>query len=206
MYNVIATGSKGNAVLYHGNILLDCGVSFSKIEPYLYDIDLLLLTHIHCDHFNLYTIKRLMFERPALRIGCGAWMIEHLEGLKNIDVYEFGKIYDYGAIQISPIKLYHDVKNFGYRIFKDEHKIIHCTDTYTLDGIKANNYNLYAIEHNYNEDTIIESILESEKYGKYSHQRGSFNSHLSEQQAIDFIFKNRGEHSEILRLHESENQ
>ena len=102
--------------------------------------------------------------------------------------------------------MYHDVKNFGYRIFKDEHKIIHCTDTYTLDGIKANNYNLYAIEHNYNEDTIIESILESEKYGKYSHQRGSFNSHLSEQQAIDFIFKNRGEHSEILRLHESENQ
>jgi L-ascorbate metabolism protein UlaG (beta-lactamase superfamily) len=203
MYKVIATGSTGNAVLYHGNILVDCGVSFSKIEPYLYDIDLLLLTHVHGDHFNLATIKRLQFERPSLRIGCGEWMVEHLEGLKNIDVYKFGALYEYGSVQISPIKLYHDVENFGYRIFKGDHKTIHCTDTGHLEGITAKGYDLYAIEHNYNDETIRESIYQSDSIGEYSHQRGSFNSHLSEQQARDFIFKNKGENCEILRLHES---
>lgn len=203
MHKVIATGSTGNAVLYHCNILVDCGVSFSKIEPYLYDIDIVLLTHIHGDHFNLSTIKRLQFERPSLRIGCGSWMIEYLEGLRNIDIYEYGKIYDCGAFKISPVKLYHDVENFGYRIFKDNYKIIHCTDTAHLEGITAKNYDLYAIEHNYNEDTIWGSISESESKGEFSHQKDSFNSHLSEQQARDFIFKNKGEKYEVLRLHES---
>jgi phosphoribosyl 1,2-cyclic phosphodiesterase len=206
MYELIATGSTGNAVLYHSRILVDCGVPFAKIRPWMYDIDLLLLTHIHGDHFNLSTIKRLQFERPALRIGCGSWMIEHLEGLKNIDIYEYGCIYEYGELQISPIKLYHDVPNFGYRIFKDDYKIIHCTDTMHLEGITAKGYDLYAIEHNYNEDTINQSIEAAQAVGEYSHQRGSFNSHLSEQQAREFIFKNKGEKYEVLRLHESSTQ
>jgi ribonuclease BN (tRNA processing enzyme) len=206
MYKVIATGSTGNSVLYHGSILVDCGVPFSKIEPHLYDINLLLLTHIHGDHFNLATIKKLQFERPSLRIGCGSWMVEHMEGLKNIDVYEYGKLYDYGTIQISPINLYHDVENFGYRIFKGDHKTIHCTDTMHLEGITAKCYDLYAIEHNYNEDTINQSIESAQNIGEYSHQRSSFNSHLSEQQAREFIFKNKGEVYDILRLHESSMQ
>jgi len=206
MYNVIATGSTGNAILYHGRILIDCGVPFSKIEPYLYDIDLILLTHIHGDHFNLATLKKIAFERPSLRFGCGEWMVQHLDGLKNVDVYNQGGLYDYGDFEISPIKLYHDVENFGYRIFKGDHKTIHCTDTAHLEGISAKNYDLFAVEFNYNEDTINESIARSEAKGEFSHQRGSINSHLSEQQARDFIFKNKGEVCEILRLHESSTQ
>ena len=206
MYNVIATGSKGNAILYHGNILLDCSVPFSEVKPYLYDIDLILLTHIHGDHFNLATLKKIAFERPSLRFGCGEWMVQHLDGLKNVDVYNQGGLYDYGDFEISPIKLYHDVENFGYRIFKGDHKTIHCTDTAHLEGISAKNYDLFAVEFNYNEDTINESIARSEAKGEFSHQRGSINSHLSEQQARDFIFKNKGEVCEILRLHESSTQ
>lgn len=203
MYKVISTGSHGNAVLYHNSILIDCGVAFLKVKPYLYDIDIILLTHHHQDHFNLSTIKKLQFERPTLRIACGSFMLPFLEGLKNIDVLEYGKLYNYGAFEIAPIKLYHDCENFGYRIFKDEYKIIHCTDTYTLEGITAKGYDLFAIEHNYNEDTINESIAEHDAVGEFSHQRRSFNTHLSEQQARDFIFKNKGTNYEVLRLHES---
>ena len=133
-------------------------------------------------------------------------MVEHLEGLKNVDVYEYGKLYEYGEFQISPVKLFHDAPNFGYRIFKGEHKLIHCTDTYTLEGITAKNYNLFAIEHNYNEDTINQSIEDAEAKGEFSHQRRSFNSHLSEQQARQFIFENKCEECEVLRLHESSTQ
>ena len=108
-----------------------------------------------------------------------------------------------GRFSISPFKLYHDVQNCGYRIFKDEVKIFHATDTAHLQGISAKEYDLYAIEHNYNEDTVYDIIREQESQGKFAHQRGSINSHLSEQQARDFIFKNKKESSQILRLHET---
>lgn len=203
MFNIVATGSKGNCVIYHNSIAIDCGVTFAKIKPFISDLQVVLLTHEHLDHINIKTLKKLQFERPSLRIGCGDWMIEKLEGLKNIDVYEVGELYDYGAFKISPIKLYHDVKNCGYRIFKGYHKAIHCTDTAHLNGIEAIGYNLYAIEHNYNEDTIHESIAKIEASGGFAYQKGAINTHLSEQKARDFIYKNAiGDHK-IIRLHES---
>ena len=69
-YKIIATGSKGNAILYHNCILVDCGVPFTLLKPYYKDIKLVLLTHIHGDHFNIQTIKKLAFERPSIRFGC----------------------------------------------------------------------------------------------------------------------------------------
>lgn len=205
MYNVLATGSKGNAVIYHKSIMVDCGVPYSKVEPYVKDLQLVLLTHEHKDHINVGLLIRLLFERPTLRIGCGEWMLKHFNLRKNIDVYEAGNGYDYGNFKISAIKLYHDVPNFGYRIFKGDHKTIHCTDTANLEGITAPKYDLYAIEHNYNSDTINESIAKIEAKGEYAYQKAAINSHLSEQQARDFIYKNKGDKYEVLRLHESSN-
>lgn len=205
MYKVLSSGSKGNCVIYHDTIAVDMGVPYNAIKNYKNDLQLVLLTHIHGDHFNFSTIKKLSFERPTLRFACGKFLLDFLPEIKNIDVLESGKIYDYGQFKISPITLYHDVENFGYRIFKDDTKIIHATDTSHLQGIEAKNYDLYAIEHNYNEDTIYQSIKEKQINGNYAYQIGSINTHLSEQQARDFIFKNRGEKSKILRLHESLN-
>lgn len=155
------------------------------------------------DHFNITTIRRLQFERPSIRFGCGSWMLPLLEGIKNVDVYEIGKVYGYGSFMVSPFKLYHDVLNCGYRIFKDDTRIFHATDTAHLIGITAKDYDVYALDHNYNEDTIDEIIARQEANGLYAHQRGSIESHLSEQQARDFVFKNGNENSIVLRLHES---
>lgn len=205
MHNVLSSGSSGNCVIYHDTIAVDMGVSFSMINPYVNDLQIVLFSHIHTDHFNISTIKKLAFERPALRFACGEFLAEKLQGIRNVDILEAGKVYDYGSFKISPIVLYHDVPNFGYRIFKGDHKTIHITDTFTLEGISAKDYDLYAIESNYNEDTIFESIERKKAKGEFAYQEGAINSHLSEQQARDFIFKNRGEHSKVLRLHESKN-
>jgi len=205
MYQVISTGSHGNAVIYHGSILVDCGVPFSLLEPYVNDLQIILLTHSHNDHINLSTIKKIQFERPSIRLGCCEWMVPLLEGVRNIDVFEIGELYDYGPFQISPILLYHDVPNNGYRIFKDDHKTIHATDTAHLEGITAKHYDLFAIEHNHDSDYAIKIIEEKQKRGEFAYERGSLNSHLSEQQATDFIFKNMKDTSQILRLHESKN-
>ena len=204
-YKVISSSSKGNSILYHNSILVDCGVSYKALKPYLHDIQIVLLSHEHEDHINIGTLKKIQFERPIIRIGCGEFMLKHLFGFKNIDVYEFGQTYDYGLFELSPIKLYHDCPNFGYRIFKGDYKIIHCTDTSTLEGIEAKGYNLFAIESNYDEETIHDKIAAIKARGEFAYQEGAINTHLSEQQAGDFIYKNKGENSKILRLHESTN-
>lgn len=203
MYQVIASGSTGNAVVYHDSIMVDCGLPFSKIEPFMNQLQIVLLTHEHMDHINLSTVQKLAFERPSLRFGCCEWMRHFLPKIKNVDVYEIGKVYDYSTFQISPVKLYHDVLNCGYRIFKDGTKIFHATDTGHLEEITAKGYDLYAIESNYNEETIHDMIKAMQDRGEFSHQKGVMNCHLSEQQARDFIFKNRGENSKVLRLHET---
>lgn len=204
MYNLIASGSKsGNAVIYHGSILVDCGIPAALLKEYVRDISIVLLTHEHSDHFNLSTLRWLQGERPSIRVGCCDWMLPHLTGVRNIDIYEVGKAYDYGVFSLVPIFLYHDVKNCGYRIFKGNYKIIHATDTAHLDGITAKGYDLYAIEHNYDEETIGERIAEKRERDQYSYEREAIKSHLSEQQARDFIIKNKGEKYEVLRLHES---
>lgn len=201
-YNIISSSSKGNAILYD-SVLVDIGVPFSKIKPFLNDIQIVLLSHEHHDHININTLKKLQFEHPSIRVGCGEFMLKHLKGIRNIDVLKYGYWYDYGIFKVSPIKLYHDVPNFGYRIIFEDYKIIHCTDTSHLNGITAKNYDLYAIEHNYDEETIGEIIEEKTLRGEFAYEKGAINSHLSEQQAKDFIFKNKGENYEILRLHES---
>lgn len=205
MYVILSSGSIGNCVVYHNSIAIDMGISFKAIEPYKNNLQIVLLTHCHGDHLNLSTIKKLAFERPTLRFACGVFLSEFLQGIKNVDILEAGKVYDYGQFKVSPIHLYHDVPNFGYRIFKKNTKIIHITDTAHLEGITAKDYDLYAIEANYNEDTIFESIDRKKSKGEFAYQTGSINSHLSEQQARDFIFKNRGINSKVVRLHESLN-
>lgn len=205
MYNVLSSGSKGNCIIYHDTIAIDMGIPYQMISGFKNQLQIVLLTHIHGDHLNISTIKKLAFERPTLRFACGVFLTEYLQGIKNVDVLEAGKVYDYGQFKVSPIHLYHDVPNFGYRIFKDETKIIHATDTAHLNGISAKDYDLYAIESNYNEDTIFESIERKKARGEFAYQIGALNSHLSEQQARDFIFKNKGEKSKVLRLHESSN-
>jgi L-ascorbate metabolism protein UlaG (beta-lactamase superfamily) len=201
--NVIASGSSGNCEIYHRIIAVDMGVPYSKIKPYVNDLQIVLLTHWHADHFNIQTIKKLASERPTLRFGIGEWMAPLLAGIKNIDAYQFGQFYDYGKFQIVMGKCYHDVPNAFYRIFKDGYKIIRATDTSTLEGVTAQWYDLFCIEHSYDEDTVFDKINALKASGQFAYQEGAINSHLSEQKAREFIYKNRGPNSQVLRLHET---
>ena len=201
---VISSGSEGNAVIYNNAIMVDCGVSFKALQEVKRSLKIVLLTHKHSDHLKIRTLQRLQAERPTLRIACGDFLLEELPCIKNIDVLQVGKIYNYGAFKVSPVKLYHDVPNFGWRIFlPNGQKIFHATDTVHLEGISAKGYDLYAIEHNYCEEYIQEAIEEARANGEYTHAYSNINTHLSAQQARAFIDKNRKESSEVLELHKS---
>ena len=77
-YNIISTGSDGNATILEDFVLIDCGVPYKALEPYVSKLKLVLLTHIHSDHFKKQTIKRLAAERPTLRFGCCRWLVPPL--------------------------------------------------------------------------------------------------------------------------------
>lgn len=205
-YNIISTGSKGNAVVIGGIILIDCGVPFSALKGVYKDIKLVLLTHIHSDHFVPSTIRLLHERRPSLRFACCEWLVNDLikAGVckYNIDVLEIGVMYDYGAFKVSPVRLYHNVPNAGYRLYFGTEKVFYATDTSTLDGISAKNYDLYMVEANYDPKRIIEDINEKKIKGEYAYEMNVMKNHLSKPDCDEFIKNNRGPNSRYVYLHQ----
>lgn len=205
-YNIISTGSQGNAVVINDTILIDCGVSFKALKSVYKQLKIVLLTHIHSDHFNKCTIKRLATERPTLRFACCEWLVNDLVcagvNKQNIDVLKIGVIYNYKAFKIAPVKLYHNAPNCGYRLFVGGKKIFYATDTNTLEGITAKNYDLYMIEANYEDDEIQERIRAKQEQGLFAYELNVLNNHLSKEKCDKFIYENMGEHSEYVYLHQ----
>lgn len=205
-YNIISSSSTGNAAIIREIILIDCGVTFKKLEKYYKKLKIVLLTHIHRDHFKKETIKKLVQERPTLRFACCQWLLEPLLECevprKNIDVLEISKRYDYKIFKVTPIKLYHDVPQCGYRVLFDNYKVIYATDTRTLEGITAKNYDLYLIEGNYDEDEMQERIKIKQQKAIYAYEFRAKDTHLSRQQATNFLLENMGENSEYVFMHE----
>jgi len=206
-YKILASGSSGNCVILDNRIAVDCGVPYKTIKPYENSLQIILLTHLHSDHYDKQTIKKLQFNRPLLRIGCSAHDAEILksDGLKNIDVFDcfVGHCYHYQNFEINSFKLYHDVETIGFRINFYKYKVFFATDTVTLDGIEAKDYTHYFIEANFDEDTVLDKIYQKRERGEFVHNIGSLNSHLSMQQAHDFVLRNvsAGHKYEFIPLH-----
>lgn len=201
-YKIIGSGSSGNAVVINDIILIDCGVSFKALRDVYQKLKIVMLTHEHGDHLNRKTLKRLAEERPTLRFACCEWLADVvMRETGRSDILKIGKKYDYGAFKVSPVKLYHDVPNCGYRLYFDDKKMFYATDTSTLQGIVAKDYDLYMIERNYEESEIIERIKEKESAGEYAYEKRAMHNHLSEQQCNEFLVNNAGAKSEFIYMH-----
>lgn len=205
-YKIISSCSTGNATIIRDVILIDCGVTFKRLEKYYKQLKIVLLTHIHSDHFKKETIRKLAQERPTLRFACCEWLLQPVLECgvlrKNIDVLQIGTRYDYKLFKIVPIKLYHDVPQCGYRVLFDDYKVIYMTDTRTVEGIVAKNYDLYLVEGNYEEEELEQRIKQKQEEGMYYYESRVRNTHLSKGQATDFLLNNMGENSEYVFMHE----
>lgn len=200
-YKIINSGSDGNCLIIENKIAIDMGVSYKKLSPHVKTLQIVLLTHIHCDHFNKKTIKRLAADRPTLRFGCCEWLINDLVGCgvekKNIDVLTIGKIYDYRIFKVSIDKLYHDVPNCCYKLKLGTKKIIYATDTNRINHIVAKNYDYYFIEGNYeNEEELHNRAIDN------FYENRVKNTHLSKVQATEWLIKNMGDNSKYIFMHE----
>ncbi len=205
-YTVIGTGSTGNAVLLNNRILVDCGVPYRDIAPHTRQIQLVLLTHCHGDHFNPATVRRLAAERPSLRFAGGAWLLQEMvdAGIskRNIDVLECGKMYNYGIASIIPVRLNHNVPNCGYKIHFAGGKAFYATDTNDLNGIFAKDYDLYLVEANYEYEEIRRRIKQKETDGEFAYEKNVLHNHLSKEKCDAWIYANAGCTSEYVYLHQ----
>lgn len=205
--DVISSGSRGNAVFVDG-ILLDCGVSFKKLTPYLRKIKLVLLTHEHKDHFNESTIRQLAALRPTVRFGCCEWLGTALIAAgvpsKRIDIYKPNEVYRYDAanITVSAFELLHDVPNCGYKFTIGSEKGFYATDTGNLNDIDAKGYDLYLIEANHGEQEIRKRMNAKIADGKFSYEVRAMAGHLSKEQADAFLIKNAEPQSKFCYLHQ----
>lgn len=212
-FNVIATGSTGNAVVINDSILIDCGVPYKALEPVKKDLKLVLLTHVHSDHFKPRTVRALHKARPTLRWGCCEWMVEPLleAGVDRrvIDVYDHNipAFLMYGpSLSIRPQQLVHDAPNCGYHlIFTPEHgrreRLFYATDTATLDGVEAKDYDLYLIEANHTREELEARAKAKLEAGQYAYEYRAAANHLSQEQALDWLYSQMGPNSRYVFLH-----
>ena len=208
--NIISSSSGGNSYIYNKDILLDIGVNFKKIQPYIKDIKLVLLTHVHGDHLNKNTLKKLLYERPTIKIVCCFWLVDELLKIgidkKSIYVLELEKKYDLGKYIIEPIPAIHDKPNCGYKIMikENNYKIFHITDTNSIDHIIAKDYNLYMIEANYTDEEELENRIKQDYDNglAFSHYERVKKTHLSQLKAYNWLQKNMNKNSEFVFLHE----
>lgn len=212
-YEVLSSGSKGNCIIVNDYLMLDCGLPYSKIKDYLEGIKIIFICHSHGDHFKKTTIKKIAFEKPNIKFIVGNFLVADLVLLgvnkKNIITFDTGKWYELGIFKARMDYLFHDVPNNCLHIeFKNGEKLFYATDTSSIDHIKAEGYDLYLIEANYDEDLLEKHIEESlnnnysEKDLYYLHRAEK--THLSSKQSYDFFLKNRGNNSKYQIIHQSQ--
>jgi len=194
--DIIGTGSNGNCFMFNDSIMIDAGLPIKKIKEKVdvSKITHVLLTHIHPDHLNKTTIRKMFVDNRNIIFMCGSFLVDSMYDIgipeKNIIEVRENVIYDVGIFKVSPFSLYHDVQNFGYRLAKDGHKHIHATDTSTLYGISAKDYDTATIECNHHLPTALAIIDDAEDAGKFTHLKGAINSHLNVEETIQFCKRN----------------
>lgn len=210
-YEVIATGSTGNAVLI-GRLLIDCGVSAVKLKPFIGEIDYVYITHLHKDHITDPAVKYLAknnvkflthYKNKRRRKNNPLATNKDKIDLTYIeDEYEFKDIMNFTYTLKLGIGLVHNVPNFSLHIFYKDLKIFYMTDGGTLKNEAAPNYDYYFIENNYRKRKIY-AIIEDLEPGQYNRYSRSLEEHLSKEQADKFYMENGKSDSKHIRLHMS---
>lgn len=199
----ISTGSsKGNCYKYN-SLLLDFGCSFSKIKPYIEEVKMIYITHEHGDHFNVSAVRQLYKHGYNPLFIAGVHMEQFFidNNVQRYKIVELNKRYNFGGYLLQPLKLYHDVENYGLDIEHENKKGIYLTDTRHLQGISAKDYDFIIVEYNHCKLQIERSILNAQQQNKYTHLIGSQNSHLNFQETDEFIKENAKLGTEILKVH-----
>lgn len=207
-FETLGSSSKGNSIILEDRLLLDAGVTYVKIKPYLKNIKLIFIGHSHKDHLLPTTIKQITYNYPTIKFVTGSdIVVEKLYkcgvNKKNIFYLKPNVWYNLGMFQCKIEPLTHDTPNYALKVKYREQKCIYIVDTSNVDNISAKNYDLYLIESNYRDDILNRHIQECEDEGTLYYLDRVRKTHLSYAQANSFLIENMGENSEFEYIHQS---
>lgn len=138
---------------------------------------------------------------PLVRFACGYWLLQSLIDCgidkRNIDVIDMNKKYSYGLFSIIAHPLIHDVPQCCWKVFMNDKKLIYATDTRTLDGIVAKNYDVYLVEGNYENEEELHLRAEN-----YEYESRVKNTHLSKEYTTNWLLENMGDNSVYQFMHQ----
>lgn len=160
-YDIFYSGSKGNFnKITHGGITfaIDIGKPYRYLESNLYDVDVLLISHIHQDHYLPSTYNRIRLMHPNIVI------------ISNQQVWD--KVHENGGIPPDYILNAGEGIQIGdiyIRAFENEHgepdKPVDCTGWIFYDGYSnilystdlstTIHYSMYLDKHNIQLNTIL---------------------------------------------------
>ena len=197
-YKVLKTGSKGNCVII-GDIMVDCGIPFSKMKDDLYGIKYLLLSHIHSDHIVPSTLQKIKDLFPKITI-IGNYEVAQKYGVDIIVNNGFETVTkDYTFMAV---KGFHDVLVSGYSWWVKGQHVCYMTDSNSCSAFQSAPYDALFLEANYNENKL-NAIGHSFKARGYNPIL-SAKRHCSTQVAKAFYYTNRRSVDSIfVELHQS---
>jgi len=159
---VIASGSKGNSTLIRTNkinLLIDMGITYQYLASELdkinfnpKDINAILITHTHNDH-----IKGLasLVKKTNLKIYILEEMLEEIKNkIPSDNIYIYQEPLKLEDLNISLIRISHDVEGTGFIIEHNNHSLVYITDTGYINKKYLpimKNKNMYIIESNHDE-------------------------------------------------------
>ena len=198
-YRVIQSGSSGNAVRI-ADIMIDCGIPYTRMRDELYKCKLLFITHKHSDHLNIRTYSAIKKN------------YRHIKTIANYDVatkitpdFILGdsprKIKTKNYV-ITPFKVNHDVVTHGLTIaFRDGINVIYVTDSAGTDEWPKGKYDYLFLESNHDENIL--NLASGQHYGYDVFAISK--RHTSKQEAKAFYYLNRkSKDSEFIELHKSQ--
>lgn len=196
-YEVIASGSKGNSVLID-DVMVDIGIPFGKLKPYLYKVKYIIITHIHTDHLKMTTYKQIKKLFPYIKF-IGNWQVAQTVQVDYIANAGYQIITD--DYVFNPIELVHDVVCYGYWWQSEYGNIIYATDTNNMDNAPDDvQFDYIFLESNHSESKIKKAKATRGYDPKISALR-----HLSTFKSKEFYYTHRRDAtSEWIELHKSE--
>lgn len=231
---ILSSNSKNNAVIIQPiKTMIDLGLPYNRLEPFLKEIDRIFLTHEHGDHVNLATLSRLLKLQPRIDI----WLSQKLHDwilVKDVRQKMTGKTsYDFDTLFLNPnvkiwdkFELPHTIQeancrvqvytvnhgettNLAYRIELPllQTHLLYATDLDNIEDLPRTDkpYNVILLEANYDENLLEETIIKATNSNDRALlERAKKNkAHLSEQEAGQFVRENLTEGGIFIPLHNS---